>query len=258
MYWQIFTFVSAFPNSTTFTTKVLKKWEKSCKRYINVAHLYTFTTFFSTLALFTTSTFFSQLLPHLPTFGHFSLLLGTLNHFGPFWTKNHTFGLRILTHFWPTFLRFSILFTTCTICWALINSFIHAKIILFTIFSQPFPTYQTNNDPTWLPIGQVSEFVCNIRRIPSLWPDMNSLIWIRWAIMINVRADFINIRTNSGNIFIRSGAVFRSEGSPLNPKDLLQIYVILAVGACVLCQFKVCCDVCWDSNTWIYCTVLWI
>ena len=56
----------------------------------------------------------------------------------------------------------------------------------------------------------------------------------------------------------RSGAVFRSEGSPLNPKDLLQIYVILAVGACVLCQFKVCCDVCWDSNTWIYCTVLWI
>ena len=42
----------------------------------------------------------------------------------------------------------------------------------------------------------------------------------------------------------RSGAVFRSEGSPLNPKDLLQIYVILAVGACVLCQFKVCCDVC--------------
>ena len=39
-------------------------------------------------------------------------------------------------------------------------------------------------------------------------------------------------------------AVFRSEGSPLNPKDLLQIYVILAVGACVLCQFKVCCDVC--------------
>ena len=43
---------------------------------------------------------------------------------------------------------------------------------------------------------------------------------------------------------IRSGAVFRSEGSPLNPKDLLQIYVILAVGACVLCQFKVCCDVC--------------
>ena len=44
--------------------------------------------------------------------------------------------------------------------------------------------------------------------------------------------------------FIRSGAVFRSEGSPLNPKDLLQIYVILAVGACILCQFKVCCDVC--------------
>ena len=44
--------------------------------------------------------------------------------------------------------------------------------------------------------------------------------------------------------YIRSGAVFRSEGSPLNPKDLLQIYVILAVGACVLCQFKVCCDVC--------------
>ena len=43
---------------------------------------------------------------------------------------------------------------------------------------------------------------------------------------------------------IRSGAVFRSEGSPLNPEDLLQIYVILAVGACVLCQFKVYCDVC--------------
>ena len=45
-------------------------------------------------------------------------------------------------------------------------------------------------------------------------------------------------------VLIRSGAVFRSEGSPINPKDLLQIYVILAVGACVLCQFKVCCDVC--------------
>ena len=57
----------------------------------------------------------------------------------------------------------------------------------------------------------------------------------------------------------RSGAVFRSKGSPLNPKDLLQIYGILAVGACVLCQFKVCCDVHTrrnrDSNT---CTVLWI
>ena len=46
------------------------------------------------------------------------------------------------------------------------------------------------------------------------------------------------------NAMIRSRAVFRSEGSPLNSKDLLQIYVILAVGACVLCQFKVCCDVC--------------
>ena len=50
--------------------------------------------------------------------------------------------------------------------------------------------------------------------------------------------------TGGHNAIDRSGAVFRSEGSPLNPKDLLQIYVILAVGACVLCQFKVCCDVC--------------
>ena len=50
--------------------------------------------------------------------------------------------------------------------------------------------------------------------------------------------------TNTKIQLIRSGAVFKSEGSPLNPKDLLQIYVILAVGACVLCQFKVCCDVC--------------
>ena len=47
-----------------------------------------------------------------------------------------------------------------------------------------------------------------------------------------------------GRLLNRSGAIFRSEGSPLNPKDLLQIYVILAVGACVLCQSKVCCDVC--------------
>ena len=36
----------------------------------------------------------------------------------------------------------------------------------------------------------------------------------------------------------RSGAVFKSEGSPSNPKDLLQIYAILAVGACVLRQLK--------------------
>ena len=58
----------------------------------------------------------------------------------------------------------------------------------------------------------------------------------------------------------RSRAVFRSKGSHLNLKDLLQMYVIMAVGACVLCQFKVCCDVQTrrnrDSNTWIYCTVL--
>ena len=55
--------------------------------------------------------------------------------------------------------------------------------------------------------------------------------------------DGTEIQTHA-RLLNRSGAVFRSEGSPLNPKDLLQIYVILAVGACVLCQSKVCCDVC--------------
>ena len=62
--------------------------------------------------------------------------------------------------------------------------------------------------------------------------------------IIKVRIQDIFNKNTEQLICNRSGAVFRSEGSPLNPKDLLQIYVILAVGACVLCQFKVCCDVC--------------
>ena len=50
--------------------------------------------------------------------------------------------------------------------------------------------------------------------------------------------EFCDLSVLLGVYIFRSGAVFKSEGSPSNPKDLLQIYAILAVGACVLRQLK--------------------
>ena len=67
---------------------------------------------------------------------------------------------------------------------------------------------------------------------------------LKFQVRMILLDNLVLIKAGYQSQLIRSGAVFRSEGSPLNPKDLLQIYVILAVGACVLCQFKVCCDVC--------------
>ena len=39
------------------------------------------------------------------------------------------------------------------------------------------------------------------------------------------------------------GGVYKCKGSRLNLNDLLYMYVLIAISSCVLCQFKVCCDV---------------